>query len=86
MAIRRVRNRKTLGPIVIMMILSFVIMILSFIFSKLGLQAVLTEVGTSETTIVTVNNIFSREGIQYIFGEAVSNFKNIIKAHIAIKF
>ena len=77
MAIRRVRNRKTLGPIVIMMILSFVIMILSFIFSKLGLQAVLTEVGTSETTIVTVNNIFSREGIQYIFGEAVSNFKNI---------
>ena len=77
MAIRRVRNKKTLGPIVIMILLSIAIMILSFLFSKLGLQAVLTEVGTSETTIVTVNNIFSRAGIQYIFGEAVSNFRNI---------
>ena len=77
MAIRRVRKKKTLGPIIIMIIISLVIMILSFVLSKIGLQAVLTEVGTSETTIVTVNNIFSREGIQYIFGNAVSNFRNI---------
>lgn len=77
MAIRRVRNKKTLGPIVIMIIISLVIMGLSFILNKIGLQAILTEVGTSETTIVTVNNIFSREGIQYIFGDAVSNFRNV---------
>ena len=77
MAIRRVRNKKTLGPIIIMIIISLVIMVLSFILNKIGLQAILTEVGTSETTIVTVNNIFSKEGIQYIFGNAVSNFRNI---------
>ena len=77
MAIRRVRNKKTLGPIVIMILISLGIMVLSFVLNKLGLQAVLTEVGTSETTIVTVNNIFTKEGIQYIFGNAVSNFRNI---------
>ncbi len=77
MAIRRVRNKKTLGPIVIMILISLGIMVASFLLNKLGLQAVLTEVGTSETTIVTVNNIFSKEGIQYIFGSAVSNFRTI---------
>lgn len=77
MAIRRVQNKKTFGPIVIMILISLGIMALSFILNKLGLQALLTEVGTSETTIVTVNNIFSKEGIQYIFGNAVSNFRNI---------
>ena len=77
MAIRRVKNRKTLGPIIIMILISVVIMILSFIFNKIGLQAVLTDISSSETTIVTVNNIFSREGLQYIFGSAVSNFQNI---------
>ena len=76
MAIRRVRNKRTVGPIVIMILISLGIMICSFVFNKIGLQAVLTEVGTSETTIVTVNNIFSREGIQYIFGDAVKNFRN----------
>ena len=85
MAIRRVRNKKTLGPIIIMMIISVVIMVLSFILSKIGIQATLTEAGTSENTIVTVNNIFSRKGIQYIFGNAVSNFQNMEPlAYIAI--
>lgn len=75
MARRRNRNKKTLGPIIIMIIISFVVMILSFILNKLGVQSIVTETGTFETTIVTINNIFSKEGIQYIFGNAIKNFR-----------
>jgi Putative p-aminobenzoyl-glutamate transporter len=72
---RRNKNRKTLGPIIIMIIISFVVTILSLILNKLGIQSSVTEAGTFETTIVTIKNIFSKEGIQYIFGDAVKNFR-----------
>lgn len=69
------KNKKTLGPIIIMIIISFVVMILSFILNKLGVQSTITETGTFETTIITIKNIFSKEGIQYIFGNAIKNFR-----------
>lgn len=75
MAKKRNKNKRTLGPIIIMIIISLVIMILSFILNKLGIQTSVTEPGTFETTIITVKNIFSREGIQYIFGNAMKNFQ-----------
>jgi len=50
-------------------------MALSFVLSWLGTSSLLTEPGTFETTLVTVRNIFSQEGIRYIFSEAVNNFR-----------
>lgn len=87
---RKHKNKRTLGPLIIMIIISLAIMILSFVLNKLGIQTSITEAGTFETTIVTIKNIFSRQGMQYIFGNCLRNFQmleplvTIIIALIAI--
>lgn len=74
---KRKLKKLNLGPLTIMIIITFIIMILSFIFNKLGIKGILTDKDTLETTIVTVNNIFSKEGIQYIFGSSIKNFRAV---------
>lgn len=65
------------GPITIMLIISIVLMFLSFLFNKLGVKGTLTDPDTLETTIVTVNNIFSKEGIRDVIGSSLRNFRAI---------
>lgn len=65
------------GPITIMLIISIVLMLLSFLFNKLGVKGTLTDTNTLETTIVTVNNIFSKEGIRDVIGSSLRNFRAI---------
>ncbi len=65
------------GPITVMIIISIVIMVLGFIFNKIGLTGTLTDPETLETTVITTNNVFTKEGISYIFGSALKNFRNI---------
>lgn len=65
------------GPITVMLIISFTIMVLSLIGNKLGISGTLTDSETLETTTITINNIFSKDGIRYIFGSALRNFRNI---------
>ena len=75
---RKKRTRKiNLGPLTVMILLSAIIAVISFIGSKLGLSGVLTDQETLETTTITVNNIFSKEGIQYVIGSALRNFRGV---------
>lgn len=69
------KNRRSIGPITVMIIIGFFTMILSFLLNKIGVKSTITEPGTFETTVVTVKNIFSRQGLQYIFSDAVKNFR-----------
>lgn len=65
------------GPITIMLFISFILMILSFVFNKLGVKGILTDSQTFETSTVLVNNIFSKEGISYIIGSSLKNFRAV---------
>lgn len=65
------------GPITVMIIISAIITLLSLVCNKLGLSGTLTDNETLETTTVTVNNIFSKGGIRYIFGSALKSFRAI---------
>ncbi len=65
------------GPITVMLIISVMLMLLSFLLNKLGFKGTLTDPDTLETTIVTVNNIFSKDGIRYVIGSALKNFRAI---------
>lgn len=65
------------GPITIMLIISVILMFLSFLFNKLGVKGTLTDSDTLETTIVTVNNIFSKDGIRDVIGSSLRNFRAI---------
>ena len=77
MAIKRdklKRNLKKQGPIITIIFLCFVIALVSLVLSIFKVSGNATEAGTLETSIVTVNNIFSKEGIKYILNNSIMNF------------
>ena len=68
------RNLKKQGPIVTIIFLCFVFALISFVLNLFKVSGYITEAGTLETSIVTVNNIFSKEGIKYILNNSIINF------------
>lgn len=71
------KNKIMFGPVITIVLLTIVVMILSFICSMLGFQSQTTSIvnGALESSLVTVKNIFTVEGIQYLFGNVVTNFR-----------
>ena len=69
------RKLKRTGPITTIIALIIGVSLLSFILSLLGVRGYTTEAGTFETTIVTVNNIISKDGIKYILNNTILNFQ-----------
>lgn len=86
------KKKLMLGPVITMIVLTIVIMFLSTIFSMLEVQGQKTAIvnGTLETSLVTVQNIFTVNGLKYIFSNVVMNFRSfeplvlIIMSFIAI--
>lgn len=71
------KEKKMLGPVITIIIMTFVIVILSAIFSWLGITGNQTAIinGSLETSLTTANNILTREGIKYIFTNVITNFQ-----------
>lgn len=72
------KNKKkiqSMGPVVEIIILIFMVSILGFIFNLLKTSGYKTEGGTFETTLVVVNNIFSSKGIKHILDSTLTNFQ-----------
>lgn len=74
---RKTRNKKLLGPVITIIILTFIIVFMSAIFSLLQIDAEQTSIikGSLETSIVTVNNILTKDGIKYILSNIVTNLQ-----------
>ncbi|HPF83164.1 MAG TPA: AbgT family transporter, partial [Bacilli bacterium] len=74
---KKKNKKKMLGPVITIMIMTFIIIILSSIFSLLGITANKTTIvnGSLETSLTTVNNILTKDGIKYIFTNVVTNFQ-----------
>lgn len=77
----RIKKKKDrlYGPVSVLSILIIVVSILSLIMSIIGIDGYKTviENGTMETTLVTVKNVLSLDGIKFIIGNAVSNFSSL---------
>lgn len=72
------KNRKlSPGPLTVIIIISLILTILSLILNKLGIKGTLTDSDSLETTIVTVNNVFTKEGFSYIIGSCLKNFRSV---------
>lgn len=65
------------GPITIMIIISVILMILSFLLNKIGFKGTLTDSETLETTTVLVKDIFTEDGISYTIGSSLDNFRAV---------
>ena len=77
------RKLKRTGPITTIIFLILVISGLSFVLNLLGVRGYTTEAGTLETSIVTINNVISKDGIKYILpGDSTVNMYMIV--HITI--
>lgn len=74
---RKKKDKKRLGPVMAIMILICIIVVTSAVFSILGITGSVTSIvnGNLETSLTTVNNILTKDGIKYIFTNAVINFQ-----------
>lgn len=74
---RKKNKDKKIGPVLVLALLTVFIAILSFVFSRFGIEGSQTTIanGTLESSLITVKNLLSVEGFQFIIGNAVSNFK-----------
>ena len=68
---------KTLEPIFVILVITLIISILSFIFNLIGISGYTTEIGTLETSLITVNSVFSKEGIKYLLTNYLGNFLSL---------
>lgn len=68
----------TLGPVFTIMIFILVVILLSFLFSILGIDGSVNNVtnGSIEATIIKVNNVLSIDGLKYLFSSVISNLAN----------
>lgn len=70
------KESKVLGPIFVMGIITIIVMLISFVLSLFGIegQVVDTTKNTLEMKMVGINNIFSAEGIKFLFSSNIANF------------
>ena len=69
------RKLKRTGPITTIIFLILVISGISFILNLLGVRGYTTEAGSFETSIVTINNVISKDGIKFILNNTIINFQ-----------
>lgn len=75
---KRKKDRKY-GPVLVLMLLIAFVAVLSFILPLLGVEGYKTVAtnGTLETSLLTIKNIISLDGIKFIIGNAVHNFSSL---------
>lgn len=71
------KNKKMLGPVIAIILLTFIIIITSAVFSLLQIDAEQTGIvkNSLETVVVTVNNILTKDGIKYILNNIITNLQ-----------
>lgn len=71
------KDKKKLGPITMLLLLVGIVIGVTSLFSNFGLegQQPIIDNGTLETVLVTMNNLFTREGFQAVFSNFTMNFQ-----------
>lgn len=74
---RKKKKERVFGPVSVMFVILAVVAVLSCLFSIFEIEAYKTVIAnnTLESTLVTVKNILSIEGFQFIIGNIVDNFR-----------
>jgi aminobenzoyl-glutamate transport protein len=82
MEIKKIKEKMTLHPIMSIMILIVITILLSGLFTLLGVQVTYNEINVNTlkytSELISVNNLFSLSGIKYIFSTTVSNFVSFV--------
>lgn len=78
MARKKKKKEKIFGPVSVIITMILSVAVLSFIVSILGLESHKTLIanGTLESTLVTVKNLLSLDGLKFFIGNVITNFIN----------
>lgn len=71
------KKKRPIGPVVEIILIAIIISIVSLICKLLGMNGHITDQSTLETTMIAVDNIFSKAGIKHILNDSLVNFKNL---------
>src|SRR5690554_6849858 len=65
------------NPIISILLITAIVIVISAILSLLGIEGQKTTIVNNalETSLVTVKNIFSIEGIKFVLGNSITNFQ-----------
>lgn len=74
---KKKNKKKVMGPVVEILFIGIIVVVASFLFNLIGVSGYKTEGGTLETTLLVVNNIFSKSGLKYILNNSLSNFQTL---------
>ena len=74
---KKKKNKIFQGALSTILIMCVIVMFLSLIFSLIGFEGYETYISNNklESSLVTVNNIFSVNGFKYLFTNSITNFK-----------
>lgn len=75
------KKKRGLHPVWFFILLSVIVIFLSFIFSLINLQGVeyhVNQSGTITTTILTVKSLLTLSGLKFILGETINNFLKFV--------
>lgn len=66
------------GPVITILILTFLIMFASLILSRMQFEGEITSVnnGALTSSLTLINNIFTLDGLKFLFSNIVTNFQN----------
>lgn len=77
---RQKKNKKkvSFGPVITILVITFIIMLLSLLLSRLQFQGEITfiENGVLASSLTIVNNIFTLDGMKFLVGSVMANFQN----------
>ena len=79
-------KKKRLGPVITIILLTLIVVLLSSFFSFIELDAQRTEIvrGTLETSLITVNNVLTKEGIKFILGNVLTSLQTFQPLYLLI--
>lgn len=76
--IKRKQNKKrSIGPVVEIILFALIASIVCFLLNLMGANGYRTDTGSFETTLIIINNIFSKSGIKYILNNSLVNFQTL---------
>ena len=74
---RKGKNKILFGPVITILILTFVIMLASLVLSRMQFEGDVTSIsnGTLTTSLTLIKNIFTLDGLKFLFSSIVTNFQ-----------
>ncbi|MDD2377678.1 MAG: AbgT family transporter [Bacilli bacterium] len=74
---KKEKHNIMLGPVITLILLTIIVIVASTIFSLLGIEGQKTQIVNDalQTSLTTVNNILTKDGLKYVISSTLTNFK-----------